>query len=110
MHHRPMSRKLPTIRNRYFFIADVLLMPLAVGISLLLRLDAAHLLFYMRTMLVFAVLAAIVKPVIFYLFSRYRRYWRYASATELVNVALAMLTGWRKQGSGLCLTLKEKAT
>ena len=89
----PKPRKLPTIRNRYFFIADVLLMPLAVGISFLLRLDIAGVLFYERTLLVFAVLAAVVKPVIFHLFGLYRRYWRYASANELVNVALAMLTG-----------------
>ena len=93
MHHRPMSRRLPTIRNRYFFIADVLLMPLAVAVSFLLRLDIAGVLFYERTLLVFAALAAVVKPVIFHLFGLYRRYWRYASANELVNIALATLTG-----------------
>jgi FlaA1/EpsC-like NDP-sugar epimerase len=87
------SRKLPLIRNRYFFIADVLLMPLAVVISFLLRLDIAGLQFYGQTSLIFAVLAALVKPVIFHLFGLYRRYWRYASANELVNVALATLTG-----------------
>jgi len=86
-------RKLPPIRNRYFFIADVLLMPLAVLISFLLRLDVARLQFYTRTILIFAALAAVVKPVIFHLFGLYRRYWRYASANELVNIALATLTG-----------------
>jgi len=93
MSHTVESRKLPPIRNRYFFIADVLLMPLAVVISFLLRLDIAGLQFYGRTSLIFAVLAAFVKPVIFYLFGLYRRYWRYASANELVNIALATLTG-----------------
>jgi len=88
-----MSRKLPLIRNRSFFVADMLLMPLAVGISFLLRLDSAGLQFYTRTILIFAALAATVKPVIFYLFGLYRRFWRYASASELVNVALATLTG-----------------
>jgi len=93
MDHRPVTRGLPTIRNRYFFIADVLLMPLAAGLSFLLRLDLVGLQPYVRTLLVFAVLAAVVKPVIFYLFGLYRRFWRYASASELVNVALATLTG-----------------
>jgi len=93
MDHRPVTRKLPTIRNRYFFIADVLLMPLAAGLSFLLRLDLVGLRPYVPTLLVFAVLAAAVKPVIFYLFGLYRRFWRYASASELVNVALATLTG-----------------
>jgi FlaA1/EpsC-like NDP-sugar epimerase len=86
-------RKLPLIRNRYFFFVDVLLMPLAVGVSFWLRLDVAGLQPYVRTLLVFASLAAVVKPAIFYLFGLYRRYWRYASANELVNVALATLTG-----------------
>jgi len=82
------------IRNRYFFIADVLLMPLAAVISFLLRLDIADLKFYYpHTILIFAALAATVKPVIFYLFGLYRRYWRYASANELINIALATLTG-----------------
>jgi FlaA1/EpsC-like NDP-sugar epimerase len=91
---RPLSRrKLPPIRNRYFFIADVLLMPLAVVISFLLRLETAQLQPYARTILIFAASAAIVKPVIFYLFGLYRRYWRYAGANELANIALAALTG-----------------
>jgi FlaA1/EpsC-like NDP-sugar epimerase len=86
-------RKSLPIRNRYFFIADVLLMPLAVVISFLLRLDPSGLRSYARTILVFAVLAALVKPAIFYLYGLYRRYWRYASANELINIALATLTG-----------------
>ena len=84
---------MPTIRNRYFFMADMLLMPVAAGISFLLRLDFAGLKFYPLTILIFAALAAIVKPATFYFFGLYRRYWRYASANELVNIALATLTG-----------------
>jgi len=94
MRSAAQPRKLPMIRNRYFFIADVLLMPLAAVISFLLRLDIADLKFYYpHTILIFAALAATVKPVIFYLFGLYRRYWRYASANELINIALATLTG-----------------
>jgi len=48
---------------------------------------------YALTIAIFAALAAVVKPLIFYLFGLYRRYWRYASANELVNIALATLTG-----------------
>ena len=94
MNYTVEPRKLPTIRNRYFFIADVLLMPLAAVISFLLRLDIAGLKFYYpRTILIFAALAAVVKPVIFYLFGLYRRFWRYASTSELVDIALATLAG-----------------
>jgi FlaA1/EpsC-like NDP-sugar epimerase len=93
MKHINEPRGYLPIRNRYFFIADVLLMPLAVVISFLLRLDPSGLRSYARTILVFAVLAALVKPAIFYLYGLYRRYWRYASANELINIALATLTG-----------------
>jgi len=93
MSHTAEYRKPPTLRNRYFFIADVLLMPLAAGVSFVLRLDSADMQLYLRTVIIFAALAAVVKPVIFHLFGLYRRYWRYASASELVNVALATLTG-----------------
>jgi len=93
MKHTNEPRKYLPIRNRYFFIADVLLMPLAVLISFLLRLDPSGLRSYTRTILVFAALAALVKPAIFYLYGLYRRYWRYASANELINIALATLTG-----------------
>ena len=66
-------RQLPPLRNRYFFIADVLLMGLAVLISFLLRLDPSGLRPYARTIIIFAALAALVKPAIFYLYGLYRR-------------------------------------
>ncbi len=87
------THKFPPVRNRYFFIADVLLMGLSALISFLLRLDPPGLRPYTRTIIIFAALAALVKPVIFYLFGLYRRYWRYASANELVTIALATLSG-----------------
>ncbi len=93
MTHAASPRKLPPIRNRYFLIADVLLMPLAAVLSFLLRLDLPGLQPYIRTLLLFAALAALVKPAIFHLFGLYRRYWRYASANELINIALATLIG-----------------
>ncbi len=93
MSHTIEVRKLPPIRNRYFLVADALLMPLAAGAAFWLRLDSAGLRPYVRTLLVFAVLAMIVKPTVFYLFGLYRRYWRYASAGELVHITLAALSG-----------------
>jgi FlaA1/EpsC-like NDP-sugar epimerase len=86
-------RKPSPIRNRYFFVADVLLMPLAAGLSFLLRLDVADLQPYDLTILIFAALAMVVKPVVFFQFGLYRRYWRYASTNELISIVLATLTG-----------------
>lgn len=83
----PGFRRLPPVRNRYFLIADVLLMPLAVVISFLLRLDVSGLEYYRTTVLIFAALAAVIKPLVFYLFGLYRRYWRYGSANDLVTIS-----------------------
>ena len=85
--------KVPPVRNRLFLIADLLLIPLAVGISFLLRLDAAGLRPYFQTMLIFAGLAEVVKPPVFYFFGLYRRMWLYASTRELVTITAATLTG-----------------
>jgi len=93
MNYAALPYKLPPIRNRYFLIADVVLMPLAAVLSFLFRLDIFGLQPYVSTLLLFAALAAVVKPAIFHLFGLYRRYWRYASANELVSIALATLTG-----------------
>lgn len=85
--------KLPLVRNRYLFFADLLLIPFAVGISFLLRLEIAGLAPYWRTIVVYVVLAELVKPPIFYFFGFYRRVWRYASTRELVTIVVATLTG-----------------
>jgi len=87
------SYRLPLIRNRYFLIADLLLIPIAAWASFLLRLDFAGLQPYLKTAMVFAVLAFLVKPPIFYLFGLYRHHWRYASTGELVLIALSALSG-----------------
>jgi FlaA1/EpsC-like NDP-sugar epimerase len=86
--------KLPPIRNRYFFIADVLvLIPLSAVLSFLLRLDVTGLVHYWGTLAVFAVLAIAIKPLVFFLFGLYRRFWQYASIRELLIVALATMSG-----------------
>jgi FlaA1/EpsC-like NDP-sugar epimerase len=86
-------RKLPPIRNRYFFVADLLMVPLAASLSFMLRLDATDLVPFWGTLLTFAVLATAVKPAIFFLSGLYRHYWRYASTRELISIALTTLAG-----------------
>ena len=91
MDDKASPRKLPLIRNRYLLLADILLVPLAAAIAFWLRLDAAELRTYRPTMLVFILLAVLLKPPVFHLFGLYRRFWRYASVRELVTIALAAL-------------------
>ena len=85
--------KLSLIRNLHLLVADFLLIPAVIGISFLLRLNASDLGPYVSTILVFAILSAFAKPVVFFFFGLYRHYWRYASTNELISVVLATLAG-----------------
>ena len=80
------------IRNRYFFLADLLLVFVAAAGSFNLRLDAEGMVRYRDTLAIVAVLALLTKPVVFYFFGLYRRYWRYASADDLWTIAIAVTT------------------
>jgi FlaA1/EpsC-like NDP-sugar epimerase len=73
-------------------MADLALIALAVVGSFWLRLDVDRMREYGRTLLIFGALALLVKPVIFYLFGLYRRYWRYAGTRDLAIIALAALS------------------
>ncbi len=90
---RRSSPGIPVIRNRYFFAADVAAIAISAVAAFWLRLDFGRLGGFQDTLLVFGVTALIVKPVIFYLFGFYRRYWRYATARDVVTITLAALSG-----------------
>jgi len=74
----------PTIRNRYVFIGDVVLMVVSVLGSYVLRLElgpAFHIYLPSAYWMIGAVL--VIKPLIYYYFGLYRRLWLYASIQEL---------------------------
>jgi FlaA1/EpsC-like NDP-sugar epimerase len=77
------------MRNRYVLLADLLAIAAAALGAFVLRFDWQffddH--FEFRPYLLAALL---VKPVIFYLFGMYSRYWRYTSISDLRVVALAI--------------------
>ena len=76
------------MRNRYMLLADASLIPLAVFVAFTLRFDLRF--YEARHEFNSYVLAAlIIKPVIFYAFGMYRRYWRYASVRDLMAVLIA---------------------
>jgi FlaA1/EpsC-like NDP-sugar epimerase len=76
------------MRNRYVFIADVLITALAVWAAYGIRFGFLFIQF--RTEFWFFMAAALlIKPATFYLFGLYRRYWRYAGYWDIVAVFLA---------------------
>jgi hypothetical protein len=68
MKHFLRPDKSLVVRNRYFLFADVILVSLSAILSFWLRLDPPRVQIYVRTALLYAVLAALVKPAVFYFF------------------------------------------
>ena len=77
------------MRNRYILVADLPLIAFAAFGAFALRFD---LLFPRQRpeFVPFLLAALVVKPLIFYAFGMYGRYWKYASAQDLVAVTLAV--------------------
>lgn len=80
-----------TLRNRYFFVSDVILLPLAAYTSFVLRLEEANLIEYWSGLILFTVFSLLVIPLVFTLVGVYSRYWRYASVEELLLLASAVM-------------------
>ncbi len=81
------------IRNRYLLIGDVVLSLISVLLSYMVRLELIAIFpTYQVSLLWMLGIAAVVKPLVYYLFGIYRRLWRYASTRELVLIISAVST------------------
>ncbi|MBL8208736.1 MAG: polysaccharide biosynthesis protein [Blastocatellia bacterium] len=78
------------LKNRYFFIFDLILIPIAAYLSYFVRLDGVDFESHWGGFFIFTSLACIVTPIIFWRFGIYTRYWRYASVEELSLLAAAV--------------------
>lgn len=79
------------IRNRYILIGDLLLIPLAVLGTFVLRFELGPL-FYQYLPFAYWMIgvALVVKPIVYFYFGMYRRLWLYASIKELSLIAAAV--------------------
>jgi FlaA1/EpsC-like NDP-sugar epimerase len=85
-------KPLVQIRNRYLLLADMILIVMSVLASFALRLDVGPVFsFYLPSALTMVAIAFLVKPVVYYFFGLYRRYWVYASLRELRLIFFATL-------------------
>ncbi len=86
------------LQNRHFLLFDILLVPLAIYLSFVLRLEMFNLGSYWLACTQFCLTAVVVTPLVFRALGIYRRYWRYASFEELLllcsatSIALALAT------------------
>ena len=90
------------LRNRHFFLVDLLLLPLAAYASYVLRLEAFQIDIFWPSFAIFALLMLILTPFFFKRVGVYSRYWRYASIEELLllsgaiaaSTVIASLIAW----------------
>lgn len=75
------------VRNRYFFVGDLVLVVLAAWLSFVMRLEPSELATRQIPLLVYVGSVLAVKPAVYYLAGLYQRYWRYASIGEVVTIA-----------------------
>lgn len=77
------------VRNRYILLADLPLIAIAAFGAFALRFD---LLFLYRhpEFQVYLIAALVLKPVVYFPFGMYSRYWRYGTAQDLIAITLAV--------------------
>jgi len=92
------------IRNRYILFGDLLLIPLAVLGTFVLRFELGPL-FYQYLPFAYWMIgvALVAKPIVFYFFGMYRRLWLYASIKELTLIAAAVTSASAALAIGMLL-------
>jgi FlaA1/EpsC-like NDP-sugar epimerase len=82
-----MNKSIILLRNRYLFLADLVFIAVSILISLALR-DVF--VFYLPAALWMIGAAIIVKPIVYWRFGLYRRFWAYASIKEAELIIAAI--------------------
>ncbi len=83
---------LSRLRNRHFFLIDLIILLASPTIALMLRLDTVRIPREFWWGLVFyTVIALLIRLVVFRRFGLYSRYWRYASIDEIVQIGTAVI-------------------
>jgi FlaA1/EpsC-like NDP-sugar epimerase len=77
------------MRNRYILLGDLPLIAISAFGAFALRFDWMFA-SYRPEFLPFLAVSLVIKPVVFYVFGMYTRYWRYATANDLLTVTLAV--------------------
>lgn len=84
--------KLIDLRNRHFFLFDLLFVLLTPTLTLILRRDPLGIPPALYPgLLLYTGVALVIRLTTFYYMGLYRRYWKYASLDELKQITLAVL-------------------
>jgi FlaA1/EpsC-like NDP-sugar epimerase/lipopolysaccharide/colanic/teichoic acid biosynthesis glycosyltransferase len=89
-HGRDRANLILRLRNRHILMLDILALAILPALALSLRLEGLdwwpeH----GRALILYTLVALVVKVSIFYTLGLYNRYWAYAGVNDLVTVAIA---------------------
>ena len=88
-----IDKKLLNLNNRHFLILDGIVFCLTPLLAMVLRLDNLVVLRHYRDGLIVATIAfSLVKLVTFTIGGFYKRYWKYASIDELIEIAALIVS------------------
>ncbi|MFZ2487479.1 MAG: nucleoside-diphosphate sugar epimerase/dehydratase [Anaerolineae bacterium] len=86
------SNFLLRLRNRHFLILDAFILCVTPTIALALRIDGGNAFDYNTTgLLLYTLIALIIRLIVFYAVGLYSRYWRYASIDEMMQIISAVI-------------------
>ena len=86
-----MISLIRNLRNRHYFILDVVALAIIPFLALILRLDDfSQVAIYSQGLLIYTLLGLLVRLVIFWRAGLYERLWRYASIDEMVLITLTV--------------------
>ena len=77
------------VRNRYILLSDLPLIAIAASGAFALRFDWLFVQ-HRPEFMVYLAAAVILKPLVFFPFGMYSRYWRYGTAQDLIAITLAV--------------------
>ncbi|MEL6441905.1 MAG: polysaccharide biosynthesis protein [Cyanobacteria bacterium J06621_8] len=101
-----IDKKLLNLKNRHFLVLDTVVFALTPLLAMVLRLDNLTILReYASGLLIATIIFSLVKLVIFTLGGFYKRYWKYASIDELIQIAV--LTAIAVVGEIIILSILE---
>ena len=85
--------QLTSIRGRYLFALDLILIALSITGAMILRFDTVHLSEVAALYFPAALFPLLVRPPVHVAFGLYSRAWGYASVAEMTRIAAAVVVG-----------------
>ena len=84
--------RLLHLRNRHFFLIDLLILSVTPALALMLRLDTWRLpQSFWAGLALYTAVALVVRLLVFRRMGLYAHYWRYASVEELLSIVTAVV-------------------